>query len=66
MFYTAITTRLVDAVTSPMLIKLLQSGKIDGKALTTHSFQFSDIDKAYSSFAAAADNKALKVIINFD
>ncbi|GBE84707.1 Zinc-type alcohol dehydrogenase-like protein [Sparassis crispa] len=62
----AITTRLVDTVTSPMLIKLLESGKLDGKVLTTHTFKFGNIDSAYSSFAAAATNKALKVIINFD
>lgn len=63
---TAITTRLVDAVTQPMIIKLLESGKLDAKPLATHTFNFSAIDQAYSSFAAAAEHKALKVIINFD
>lgn len=62
----SITTRLVDAVTSPTLIKLVEAGKINPTKLTTHNFKFSDIEQAYSSFAAAAANKALKVIIDFE
>ncbi|OCH94792.1 putative zinc-dependent alcohol dehydrogenase [Obba rivulosa] len=62
----AITTRLVDGVTQPMIIKLLESGKLDAKLLVTHSFKFSNIDEAYTSFAAASRHKALKVIINFN
>ncbi|EMD42001.1 hypothetical protein CERSUDRAFT_129299 [Gelatoporia subvermispora B] len=62
----SITTRLVDAVTQPMIIQLLKSGKLDAKPLATHTFSFNNVDQAYSSFAAAAQHKALKVIINFD
>ncbi|CCM01062.1 uncharacterized protein FIBRA_03110 [Fibroporia radiculosa] len=62
----AITTRQVDNITSPMLMKLLEAGKINAKALATHSFNFSDIDSAYVSYQAAAETKALKVIINFE
>ncbi|CCM01060.1 uncharacterized protein FIBRA_03108 [Fibroporia radiculosa] len=61
----AIKTRLVDAVTSPMIIKLLETKKLDAKSLTTHTFHFGDIESAYASFKAAAENKALKVVINF-
>ncbi|TFK49811.1 alcohol dehydrogenase GroES domain protein [Heliocybe sulcata] len=61
----SITTRLVDAVTSPTLIKLVEAGKINPTKLTTHNFKFSEIEQAYSSFAAAAENRALKVIIDF-
>lgn len=62
----AITTRLVDAVTSPMLVELLAAGKLDAKALATHSFKFSDVEKAYAAFGDAGTSQALKVIINFD
>lgn len=34
---TAITTRLVDTVTTPMLLKMVNSGKIDASSLITHS-----------------------------
>lgn len=61
-----ITTRLVDTVTAPMLIRLLQKGRLDAGALATHTFPFSDIEKAYAAFADAANNRALKVIIDFE
>ena len=35
----AITTRLVDTVTTPMLLKTVQSKKIDPKLLITHRFK---------------------------
>ena len=34
----AITTRLVDTITTPMLLKTVQSGRIDPKRLITHRF----------------------------
>ena len=37
----AITTRLVDTVTTPMLMKLVQSGKLDPTKLITHSKSYS-------------------------
>ncbi len=58
-----ITTRLVDTVSTPMLLNILKSGKIDPKLLITHRFKFADILKAYDTFANAADSKALKVLI---
>ena len=58
-----ITTRLVDTVSTPMLLKTTQSGKIDPKLLITHRFKLDDILDAYETFAQAADTKALKVII---
>ncbi|KZT20546.1 alcohol dehydrogenase GroES domain-containing protein [Neolentinus lepideus HHB14362 ss-1] len=61
-----ITTRLVDTVTIPMLIKLVEAGKIDARPLVTHTYKFSEIAQAYSAFNAAAENKVLKVIIEFD
>jgi alcohol dehydrogenase len=58
-----ITTRLVDTVSTPMLLKTTQSCKIDPKLLITHRFKLDAILEAYDTFARAADTKALKVII---
>ncbi len=60
----AITTRLVDAVTTPMLLKTVQSGKIDPTQLITHHFRLDQIMDAYDTFGRAAQTKALKVIID--
>lgn len=59
----SITTRLVDTTTTPMLLKLLAARKLPAEKLITHSFPFADMLKAYSTFKDAAENKALKVII---
>lgn len=58
-----ITTRLVDTVSTPMLLRTAQSGRIDPKLLITHRFGLSAIVEAYETFAHAADTNALKVII---
>jgi alcohol dehydrogenase len=58
-----ITTRLVDTVSIPMLLKTLQAGRIDAKQLITHRFKLGEILQAYETFGKAADTKALKVII---
>ena len=59
-----ITTRLVDTVSTPMLLKTVQSQKIDPNLLITHHFSLSHILEAYETFGHAADTKALKVIID--
>ena len=59
-----ITTRLVDAVSTPMLLNTLRGGKLDPKLLITHRFTLDTILDAYETFAHAADTKALKVIID--
>jgi len=58
-----ITTRLVDTVSTPMLLNGLRSHKIDPKLLITHRFKFDKIIDAYETFSHAANTKALKVII---
>lgn len=58
-----ITTRLVDTVTTPMLLKTVESGKIDPKRLITHRFTLDRILDAYDTFGRAADTRALKVIV---
>lgn len=59
----SITTRLVDTVTTPMLLKTVQSRKLDPTKLITHRFRFDQILEAYDTFGRAADTHALKVII---
>lgn len=59
-----ITTRLVDTVSTPMLLKSLGSGKIDPTLLITHRFKLDQILDAYETFANAAKTSALKVIIS--
>jgi len=58
-----ITTRLVDTVSTPMLLKTVQAGKIDPKRLITHRFKLASILDAYDTFGQAASTHALKVII---
>ena len=58
-----ITTRLVDTVSTPMLLETLRSRRLDPKLLITHRFTFEQILDAYETFAHAADTRALKVII---
>jgi alcohol dehydrogenase len=58
-----ITTRLVDTVSTPMLLNSVRSRKIDPKLLITHRFKFDRILDAYEAFGNAAKTHALKVII---
>lgn len=59
-----ITTRLVDTVTTPMLLKVVAGGKIKPAQLITHRFPMADILQAYDVFGSAASSQALKVIIS--
>jgi len=58
-----ITTRLVDTAATPMLLKVVQSGRLQPKKLVTHRFGLADVMKAYDTFADAAKQRALKVIL---
>jgi len=59
----ALTTRLVDTVTLPMLLKIVLSGKLQPAKLVTHHFDLNDIHKAYETFGNAAKENALKVVL---
>jgi alcohol dehydrogenase len=59
----SLTTRLVDTVTTPMLLKVVRSGKLQPKQLVTHRFAMDDILKAYDTFGNAAKEGALKVVL---
>lgn len=58
-----LTTRLVDTVTTPMLLKTVMSGKIQPNRLITHHFAMKDLLKAYDAYGSAMKEKALKVMI---
>ena len=59
----SLTTRLVDTVTTPMLLKIVGSGKLQPSKLVTHHFALNDIMRAYDTFANAAKEGALKVVL---
>jgi alcohol dehydrogenase len=61
-----ITTRLVDTVTIPMLMKTVTSGKVHPKRLITHRFTLAETMKAYDTFGNAMRERALKVMIRND
>ncbi len=58
-----ITTRLVDAVTTPMLLALVLSGRLAPRKLITNEFKLDEMMKAYDTFGDAAKERALKVIV---
>jgi alcohol dehydrogenase len=49
-----------------MLLKVVRSGKLQPKKLVTHHFAMNDIMKAYDTFANAAKEGALKVVLTSD
>ena len=59
----AITTGLVSATTTPMLLRLVAQGKLVPEKFVSHRFAFPDIVDAYDTFGRAAETKALKVVI---
>lgn len=58
-----LTTRLVDTITTPLLLKMVQLGCLDAKKLVSHRFELSEIMKAYDIFENAAKEHALKVVL---
>jgi alcohol dehydrogenase len=61
-----LTTRLVDTVSTPMLMKTVASGKIQPTQLITHHFKLNEVIKAYDTFRNAMTERALKIIITND
>jgi alcohol dehydrogenase len=56
-----VTTGLVDAYSTPTLLRLVESHKIDAARFVTHEFKLSEIIEAYDIFSRAADTGAIKV-----
>lgn len=60
----AITTGLVSATTTPMLLKLVAQGKLTPEKFVTHRFKLDDFMDAYDTFSRAAETKAMKLAIS--
>ena len=58
-----LTTGLVDTVTTPMLLKMVLSGRLRPQKLVTHRFDMIDVMSAYNTFGNAANQGALKVLL---
>ena len=58
-----ITMGLVNGVTAPMLIDLIEAGRLDIKPMATHQFALDQMMHAYDVFGNAAANSALKVVL---
>jgi alcohol dehydrogenase len=58
-----ITTGLVDTFTTPKLLKLIASGRLDPTVFATHRFSLGQTMDAYDVFGAAAETNALKVVL---
>ncbi|MDB5190614.1 MAG: Alcohol dehydrogenase GroES domain protein [Segetibacter sp.] len=58
-----ITMGLVNTNTTPMLLKTVESGKLQPAQLITHRFKLEDILDAYKVFGNASKENAMKVII---
>ncbi|MFJ8962557.1 zinc-dependent alcohol dehydrogenase family protein [Lentzea sp. NPDC102401] len=58
-----ITTGLVDTVSTPTLLRMVASGRIDGERFITHRFALGEMEQAYEVFENARDSGALKVVL---
>lgn len=59
-----LTTGLVNTNTTPMLLKTVESQKLQPQQLITHRFPFDQFPQAYEVFANAGKEKALKVVVS--
>ena len=59
-----ITTGLVDAYSTPTLLRLVASHHLDARRFVTHHFALDQFAEAYDVFARAAETGALKVVLS--
>lgn len=55
-----VTTGLVDAYSTPTLMRLVEAHQIDAARFVTHDFKLAE---AYDVFQNAAETKAIKVVM---
>jgi alcohol dehydrogenase len=58
-----LTTRLVDTMTTPLLLKQLAAGRLPANRLVTQRVSLGDAMKAYDALANATRERALKVVL---
>src|SRR5690606_14268020 len=58
-----ITTGLVSATSTPMLLKLVAQGKLSPEKFVTHRFPLHEMMEAYDTFGRAAETKAMKIAL---
>ncbi|RLL95607.1 hypothetical protein CFD26_104737 [Aspergillus turcosus] len=56
-------TRLIDAVSTPDLLKMVESSGIDPHFLLSHRFTFDDIHDTYAALEVSSKHGALKVAV---
>ena len=61
-----ITTGLVNANTTEMLMKAISTSSVDYTKMLTHHFKFSELVEAYDVFKHAAEHNAMKVVLTMD
>lgn len=63
-----ITLRMgvVNANTVPVLLKMIQAGKLDPRGLISHRFPLGEIEHAYELFKNAAREQAMKIVLSAD
>jgi len=59
-----ITTGLVDTFTTPRLLDLIATGRLDPTPFATHRFELAETMEAYDVFGDAAKTNALKVVLS--
>jgi alcohol dehydrogenase len=58
-----VTTRLVDTAATPVLLRMVEAGRLDPARLVTHRFGIDEAMAAYDTFSNAGAEKALKVVL---
>jgi alcohol dehydrogenase len=58
-----ITTGLVDTSSTPRLMNLVSTGKLDPLVFVTHRFPLEEAEEAYDAFGAARETGAFKVVL---
>ncbi|MET7859314.1 alcohol dehydrogenase catalytic domain-containing protein [Streptomyces sp. NPDC005318] len=58
-----ITTGLVDAYSTPMLLRMMADGRLPAASLITHRFELRQMEEAYDVFSHAGETGALKVAL---
>ncbi len=58
-----ITTGLVDTYSTPTLLKMVATGRLDVSSLVTHRFGLQEMQEAYDVFSRPAETGALKVAL---